>query len=146
MFRLVIVQGKNGKCQQSERLRSKAKASKTVAGALLLATSLSFWFKKHMIWNVGFLLTAFLLLYIIQLLPQPVTWIGLAIMAVTGTGLAYFYQVEKERMQQQGSINVYVVDLMFFWRFGPHWDVTVPCAKKLLHTGGGHAKKSHFHS
>ncbi|EWM26726.1 sco1 family protein [Nannochloropsis gaditana] len=40
---------------------------------------------------------------------MPVTWVGLAIMAVTGTGLAYFYQVEKERMQQQalGKVTSY---------------------------------------
>jgi hypothetical protein len=33
---------------------------------------------------------------------QPVTWGSLGLMAVTGAGLVYYYQVEKEKKQQEG--------------------------------------------
>jgi len=36
---------------------------------------------------------------------QPVTWKGLALMAVTGTGLAWYYQVEKEKRMNQSKID-----------------------------------------
>jgi len=36
---------------------------------------------------------------------QPVTWASLGLMAVTGAGLAFYYQGEKEKKQQQGTVS-----------------------------------------
>lgn len=36
---------------------------------------------------------------------QPVTWTSLGLMAVTGAGLTYYYQVEKEKKQQEGALR-----------------------------------------
>lgn len=36
-------------------------------------------------------------------LNQPVTWTSLGLMAVTGAGLGYYYQAEKEKKQQEGA-------------------------------------------
>lgn len=36
------------------------------------------------------------------------TWTSLGLMAVTGGGLAYYYQVEKERKQQEGACDCHL--------------------------------------
>lgn len=49
-------------------------------------------------WRLNEPLTSFTYFHL-----QPVTWTSLGLMAVTGAGLAYYYQLEKERKQQEGK-------------------------------------------
>lgn len=46
---------------------------------------------------------------------KPVTWASLGLMAVTGAGLAYYYQGEKEKKQQQGILVVCRVCIIAFF-------------------------------